>query len=142
MIRICIWVGFEFQKYGFGRVQFRLTHITRDFAVLFCIKWKSKSGSDFANSDWPEFRSGSSRPEFDSGRVQICLRPNTNFKLHTRYIIARIASLWHLLSNLDLPQAQLTTLHCDNKSVIYTTHNDVFHEHTKYIKVDCRSSST
>ena len=42
-----------------------------------------------------------------------------------------------LLADMDAPQPTATPFYCDNRSVIYIAHNDVFHEHTKHIEIDC-----
>ena len=42
-----------------------------------------------------------------------------------------------LLADMDAPQPTATPLYCDNRSAIYIAHNDVFHEHTKHIEIDC-----
>lgn len=34
-------------------------------------------------------------------------------------------------------QSMPTTIYCDNRSAIQIAHNDVFHERTKHIEVDC-----
>ena len=42
-----------------------------------------------------------------------------------------------LLADMDAPQPTTTSLYCDNRSAIYIAHNDVFHERTKHIEIDC-----
>ena len=42
-----------------------------------------------------------------------------------------------LLKDLGVSTSSTTPLYCDNQSVIHITHNDVFHEWTKHIKIDC-----
>ena len=42
-----------------------------------------------------------------------------------------------LLVDMDAPQPTATSLYCDNRSTIYIAHNDVFHERTKQIGIDC-----
>ena len=42
-----------------------------------------------------------------------------------------------LLADMDALQPTATPLYCDNHSAIYIAHNDVFHEHTKHIEIDC-----
>ncbi|WMV30543.1 hypothetical protein MTR67_023928 [Solanum verrucosum] len=42
-----------------------------------------------------------------------------------------------LLAEMSVPQSSATTLYCDNRSAIQIAHNDVFHERTKHIEIDC-----
>ncbi|KAJ9541585.1 hypothetical protein OSB04_028091 [Centaurea solstitialis] len=42
-----------------------------------------------------------------------------------------------LLSDMGVPQSSPTPLWCDNNSAIQIAHNDVFHERTKHIEIDC-----
>jgi hypothetical protein len=42
-----------------------------------------------------------------------------------------------LLADMGAPQTTSTPIHCDNRSAIHIAHNDVFHERTKHIEIDC-----
>ena len=42
-----------------------------------------------------------------------------------------------LLKDLGVPTSFATLLYCGNQSAIHITHNDVFHEWTKHIEIDC-----
>ena len=42
-----------------------------------------------------------------------------------------------LLKDLDVFTSSATPLYCDNQSAIHIAHNDVFHERTKHIEIDC-----
>ncbi|KAL5817912.1 hypothetical protein ACOSQ3_026290 [Xanthoceras sorbifolium] len=42
-----------------------------------------------------------------------------------------------LLADMDAPRPTAIPLYCDNRSAIYIAHNDVFHERTKHIEIDC-----
>ena len=44
---------------------------------------------------------------------------------------------WLLLQVLGVDCSTATKIHCDNRSAIQIAHNDVFHEHTKHIEIDC-----
>ncbi|GKV50006.1 hypothetical protein SLEP1_g56724 [Rubroshorea leprosula] len=50
---------------------------------------------------------------------------------------SELLSLRWLLEDMGIPQPSSTDLYCDNQSAMQITHNDVFHEHTKHIEVDC-----
>ena len=47
--------------------------------------------------------------------------------------------LWlrQLLTDLGVSTSSATPLYCDNQSAIHIAYNDVFHERTKHIKIDC-----
>ena len=42
-----------------------------------------------------------------------------------------------LLKNLGVSTSYATPLYCDNQNAIHITHNNVFHERTKHIEIDC-----
>ncbi|XP_057965431.1 secreted RxLR effector protein 161-like [Malania oleifera] len=42
-----------------------------------------------------------------------------------------------LLHDMGVPQPLSTPLYCDNHSTVQIAHNDVFHECTKHIEIDC-----
>jgi hypothetical protein len=51
---------------------------------------------------------------------------------------AEVLWLRWLLADMGAPQpSSPIDLHCDNQSAIQIAHNDVFHESTKHIEVDC-----
>ncbi|XP_057723854.1 uncharacterized mitochondrial protein AtMg00810-like [Arachis stenosperma] len=50
---------------------------------------------------------------------------------------AKVISIRWLLEDFGAPQSSSTDVFCDNHSAIQITHNDVFHERTKYIENDC-----
>ena len=45
--------------------------------------------------------------------------------------------LRRLLTDMGLDVSSTTSLHCDNCSAIQIAYNDVFHERTKHIEIDC-----
>ena len=42
-----------------------------------------------------------------------------------------------LFNDLVVSTSSATPLYCANQSVIHIAHNDVFHEQTKHIEIDC-----
>ncbi|XP_052107967.1 uncharacterized mitochondrial protein AtMg00810-like [Arachis duranensis] len=50
---------------------------------------------------------------------------------------AEVLSVRWLLEDLGAPQSTPTDVFCDNRSAIQIAHNDVFHERTKHIEIDC-----
>ena len=50
---------------------------------------------------------------------------------------AELIWLRWLLQDLGVDWFTATKLHCDNRSAIQISHNDVFHERTKHIEIDC-----
>jgi hypothetical protein len=42
-----------------------------------------------------------------------------------------------LLHDIEVSQTSNSPIFCDNRSAIHIVHNDVFHERTKHIEIDC-----
>ena len=42
-----------------------------------------------------------------------------------------------LLKDLGVSTSSATSLYCDNQNAIHIAHNDVCHERTKHIEIDC-----
>ena len=53
-------------------------------------------------------------------------------------ITSELLWLRWLFKDLGVFTSSATPLYCDNQSTIHIAHNDVFHERTKHIEIDCR----
>ena len=64
----------------------------------------------------------------------------SNTKAEYRALADTTSELFWLrwrLKDLGVSTSSATPLYCDNQSAIHITHNDVFHERTKHIEIDC-----
>jgi hypothetical protein len=50
---------------------------------------------------------------------------------------SELLALRWLLEDMGLIHSSSTIIHCDNRSAIQIAHNDIFHERTKHIEIDC-----
>ena len=50
---------------------------------------------------------------------------------------SELLALRWLLEDMGFTHSSPTIIHCDNRSAIQIAHNDVFHERTKHIEIDC-----
>jgi hypothetical protein len=50
---------------------------------------------------------------------------------------SELLALRWLLEDMGLTYSSSTVIHCENHSAIQIAHNDVFHECTKHIEIDC-----
>uniref|UniRef100_A0A2N9IVE1 Integrase catalytic domain-containing protein n=1 Tax=Fagus sylvatica TaxID=28930 RepID=A0A2N9IVE1_FAGSY len=50
---------------------------------------------------------------------------------------SEVLALRWLLEDMGITHSSPTVIHCDNRSAIQIAHNDVFHERTKHIEIDC-----
>ena len=104
----------------------------------------------YSNADWAGdptdcrfttgycFLLGDSLISWRSKKQTVITRSST--KVEYRALAATTAELiwlrW-LLQDLGVDCSTATKLHCDNRSAIQIAHNDVFHERTKHIEIDC-----
>ena len=83
------------------------------------ISWRSKKQTVVARS--------STEVEYRALVATIALAATT----------AKLIWLRWLLQDLGVDCSTATKLYCDNQSAIQIAHNDVFHERTKHIEIDC-----
>ena len=51
--------------------------------------------------------------------------------------ISELLWLWWLIKDLGVSTSSATPLYYNNQSAIHIAHNDIFHERTKHIEIDC-----
>ena len=84
------------------------------------------------------FLLGSSLISWRSKKQTFVARSSTEAKYRTLAdTTSKLLWLRWLLKDLGVSTSSITPLYYDNQSVIHITHNDVFHEWTKHIEIDC-----
>ena len=84
------------------------------------------------------FLLGTSLVSWHSKKQDVVSRSNTEAEYRALAdTTCKLVWLRTLLADMDAPQPTPSSLYCDNCSTIYITHNDVFHERTKHIEIDC-----
>ena len=68
--------------------------------------------------------------------VVACSSTEAEYRALTATTVELIWLRW-LLQDLGVDCSTATKLHCANRNVIQIAHNDVFHECTKHIEIDC-----
>ena len=84
------------------------------------------------------FLLGDSLIYWRSKKQTVVARSNTEAEYRTlTATTTELIWLRWLLHDLGVGCFIATKLHCDNRSAIQISHNDVFHERTKHIEIDC-----
>ncbi|XP_028088834.1 uncharacterized protein LOC114289327 [Camellia sinensis] len=73
-----------------------------------------------------------------SKKQTLVARSSTEAEYHAlAHTTQELVWLRWLLSDLGVSPSSAINLYCDNQSAIHIAHNDVFHDRTKHIEIDC-----
>uniref|UniRef100_A0A2N9I834 Integrase catalytic domain-containing protein n=1 Tax=Fagus sylvatica TaxID=28930 RepID=A0A2N9I834_FAGSY len=104
----------------------------------------------YSDADWAEdptdrrsttgycFLLGDSLISWRSKKQSVVARSSTEAEYRALAdTTAELLWLRWLLQDLGIDCSTVVPIHCDNRSAIQIAHNDVFHERTKHIEIDC-----
>ncbi|XP_059431493.1 secreted RxLR effector protein 161-like [Corylus avellana] len=105
---------------------------------------------DYSNADWAGdptdrrsttgycFLLGTSLISWHSKKQSAVARSSSEAEYHALAdTTSELLRLRWLFSDMGVSQSTNSPIYCDNRSAIQIVHNDVFHERTKHIEIDC-----
>uniref|UniRef100_A0A2N9FH94 Reverse transcriptase Ty1/copia-type domain-containing protein n=1 Tax=Fagus sylvatica TaxID=28930 RepID=A0A2N9FH94_FAGSY len=110
-------------------------HSTLDLCAYSDADWVGDS-IDYRSTNGFCFFLGDSISYFLAQYIVSCSSTKAEYRALVDTTSELLALRW-LLEDMGLTHSSPIVIHCDNRSAIQIAHNDVFHERTKHIEIDC-----
>uniref|UniRef100_A0A2N9HPR0 CCHC-type domain-containing protein n=1 Tax=Fagus sylvatica TaxID=28930 RepID=A0A2N9HPR0_FAGSY len=113
-------------------------HSTHYAAVIHILRYIKGDPTDRHSTTGFCFFLGDSLISWRSKKQHIVSRSSTEAEYRALAdTTSELLDLRWLLEDMGLTHSSPTVIHCDNRSAIQIVHNDIFHERTKHIEIDC-----